>query len=149
LLPLQTLKTYFVYRSKRLEDSKNYREEEYIACKIITGEIATNKIDIHYFCEVTKPDLEITSNKIDLPALQVGEITQATTSIKNNTNKEIIFEILVPEFEACGLRVTPVVKTLTAKQEIEVNMEFHSFFKKMSIDLLNQIAQRKKPKVVV
>lgn len=65
---------------------------------------------------MTKPDLEITSNKIDLPALQVGEATQAVTSIKNNTNKEIVFEIFVPEFEACGLRVTPVVKTLTAKQ---------------------------------
>lgn len=84
-----------------------------------------------------------------MPALQVGEITQAATSIKNNTNKEIIFEIFVPDFEACGLKVTPVVKTLASKQEIEVNVEFHSFFKKMSIDLLNQIAQRKKPKLVI
>jgi hypothetical protein len=79
----------------------------------------------------------------------VGEVTQATTSLKNNTNKEIIFEIFVPEFEVCGLKVTPVVKTLPPKQEIEVNLEFHSFFKTLSSSLLNEITQKKQPKSVV
>ena len=37
LLPLQTLKTYIMYKSKKLEDSKNYREEDYITCRVITG----------------------------------------------------------------------------------------------------------------
>lgn len=37
LLPLQTLKTFIVYRSKKLEDGKNYREEDNISCKVITG----------------------------------------------------------------------------------------------------------------
>lgn len=122
LLPLQTVKTHIVYRSKKLEDSKSYREEDYIACRVITGEIATGKVDIHYSCEVVRPDLTVTSNKIDFQALQVGETVQATTSLRNNTNKEIIFEIFVPDFELCGLKVTPVVKTLPPKQEVEVNI---------------------------
>ncbi len=135
-----------MYRSKKLEDSKNYREEDYIGCKVITGEIATNKIDIHYSCEVVKPDLTVSSNKIDFCALQVGEITQAATSLKNNTNKEIIFEIFVPDYDVCGLKVTPVVRTLPPKQEVEVNIEYHSFFKTLTPSLLGQLAQKKLPK---
>jgi hypothetical protein len=119
LLPLQTLKTSLVYKSRQLEDNgKTYKEDDYIGCKIITGEISTTKLDLHYSCEVTRPDLSITQNKIDLPALQVGEVVQASTTIRNNTNKEILFEVFVPDFEACGLMVTPVVKTLAGKQEV-------------------------------
>jgi hypothetical protein len=82
-----------------LDDSgKNFKEEDYIGCKIITGEISTNKVDLHYTCEVTRADLSISNNKIDLPALQIDEIVQASTSIRNNTNKDILFELFVPDF---------------------------------------------------
>lgn len=43
---------------------------------------------------------------------------QASTVIKNNTNKDLVFEIFVPDVEICGLKITPVVKNLSAKQEI-------------------------------
>ena len=118
LLPLQTFKTQIFYNSKVLEENRVFREEDYINCRIITGEISTNKLDIHYNCEVVRPDLTIISNKVDLPALQIGEVVQASTSFRNNTNKEIVFEVFVPEQEISGLKVTPVVKTLPPKQEI-------------------------------
>ena len=72
LLALQTIKTHLIFNSSRLSDSKNYREEDRINCKVITGEIATSQLELHYVCEVTRPDLSLTQNKIDLPALQVG-----------------------------------------------------------------------------
>jgi hypothetical protein len=50
LLPLQTLKTHILYRSRRLEEGKNHREEDYIGCRVITGDIATSKLDLHYSC---------------------------------------------------------------------------------------------------
>lgn len=37
---------------------------------------------------------------------------------KNNINKDIVFEIFVPPFEVCGIKVTPVVKTLAPNQEV-------------------------------
>lgn len=64
----------------------------------MTGEIATSKLDLHYVCDVTRPDLSVSHNKINLPALQVDELVQTTTSIRNNTNKDILFEIFVPEY---------------------------------------------------
>ena len=84
-----------------------------------------------------------------MPALQIGEIVQAATLIRNNTNKDLIFEIFMPDYEACGLKVTPVVKNLPAKQEIEVSVEYHSFFKTLSPALLKKIADKSKPKVEV
>lgn len=91
LLPLQTLRTYIYFNSSRLPDGKNYREEDRIACKVITGEIATSQLDLHYTVEVTRPDLTLAHNKIDLPALQVGEVAQAATTIRNNSNKDLVF----------------------------------------------------------
>jgi hypothetical protein len=146
LLPLQTVRTHIVFNSSRLADGKNYREEDKLACKVITGEIATSQLDLHYFCEVTRPDLSLTHNKIDLPALQVAEIVQATTTLRNNSNKDLVFEIFVPDFAVCGLKLTPVVKHLPAKQEVEVNVEYHSFFKRLSPALLTTIAEKGKPK---
>ncbi len=52
----------------------------------------------------------------------------------------------MPDFEACGLKITPVVKFLPAKQEIEVNVEYHSFIKTLSPALLKKIADKNKPK---
>ncbi len=50
LLPLQTIKTHILFNSTRLSEGKNYREEDKIVCKVITGEIATSQVDIHYVC---------------------------------------------------------------------------------------------------
>lgn len=146
LLPLQTLKTHIIYRSRRLEDSRSYREEDYISCRVITGEIATSKLDIHYNCEVVRPDLTISHNKVDLPALQLGETVEATTAFRNNTNKEIIFEVFLPHLLVSGLSLTPVVKTLPPKQAVEINIQYLSAIKTLTPQLLQQIALQKQPK---
>jgi len=64
---------------------------------MITGELATKKFDIRYVCEVVRADLAFTNNKIELPALQEGETVSATTRISNNSSKEIIYELFVPD----------------------------------------------------
>jgi hypothetical protein len=146
LLPLQTLRTYIYFNSTRLPDAKSYREEDRIAFKVVTGEIATSQLDLHYTVEVTRPDLTLAYSKIDLPALQVGEVVQAATTIRNNSNKDLVFEIFLPDFKACGLKLTPVVRHLPAKQEVEVNVEYHSFFKTLSPALMREIAEGSRPK---
>lgn len=145
LLPLQTVRTHIIFNSSRLPDGKNYREEDKLPIKVITGEIATSQLELHYVAEVTRPDLTLTHNKIDLPALQIGEIVQAATTLRNNSNKDLVFEIFVPDFQVCGLKLTPVVKHLPAKQEVEVNVEYHSFFKTLSPALLRSIADKARP----
>lgn len=110
------MKKQIIYKSKSLEDKKSYREEGSIPCKIITGDIATSEIKIEYNCETIKPDLSLQHNKIDLKATQVDEISFASTILKNNINKDLIFELFVPPFEVCGLKITPVVKVLNPDQ---------------------------------
>lgn len=44
LLPLQTIKTHLIFNSSKLTESKNYREEDRVSCKVITGEIATSQL---------------------------------------------------------------------------------------------------------
>jgi len=53
-----------------------------------------------------------------LPALQVNEICQVATVFKNNSNKEITYELFYPFFEIAGLKITPAVKVLSPRQEV-------------------------------
>lgn len=72
LLPRQTIHTYLVYHSTPLEaNGKPHKEEGTITCKIITGQLAATEVKINFLCEVVRPDICITTNKIDLPTLQI------------------------------------------------------------------------------
>ena len=95
---------------------------------------------------MVRPDLTISHNKVDLPALQLGETIEATTAFRNNTNKEIIFEVFLPNPLVSGLSLTPVVKTLPPKQAVEINIQYLSAIKNLTPQLLQQIALQKQPK---
>jgi hypothetical protein len=86
--------------------------------------------------------LFIEKNKIELPALQINEICQVATVFKNNSNKEIIYELFYPFFEIAGLKITPAVKVLSPKQEVEVNIEYHSAYRKLTAAQLNEIRKK-------
>ncbi len=71
-MPKETITTFITYRSKKLDNNgKTFKEEGFIPCKIITGDIANTEVKINYTCETVRPDLCILNNKIDLPVLQV------------------------------------------------------------------------------
>ena len=115
-----------------------------MGCRVITGELATSKFDIRYACEVVRADVAFSKNRIDLPALQEGESVQASTRIRNNSNKEIIYELFVPPVLLSGLRVTPVVATLQPKEEVELSVQYKSAFKALTADLLREATTEKK-----
>lgn len=145
ILPRSTVKKYITYKSKPLDEYKKaMRDEGSIPCKIITGDIATDEIKIDYSCETIKPDLSVVHNHIDLQAIQVGEICYASTLLRNNLNKDLSYELFVPPFPVCGLQITPVVETLKPYQEIEINIEYHSFMKKVTPQLLSEVSPQKK-----
>ena len=50
-----------------------------------------------------------------------------------------MFELFHPPFEICGLKITPVVKVLAANHEVEVNIEYHSFKKRLSPTTLRDL----------
>lgn len=55
-----------------------------------------------------------------------------TLVIKNTTQKLMIFEFFLPKFEIAGLKLTPMVERIKAEESLEINIEYQSFFKKIS-----------------
>ena len=52
--------------------------------------------------------------KIDFPALQINENNTVNVSVFNSSERDIRFEIFLPYFEICGIKVTPAVKIIKA-----------------------------------
>lgn len=74
LLPKETRTKYIKFRTEKLVGTRSRHEEGVLHCKVITGNLETNEIKFHYNCDVRTPELSIGSSKIDLPALQEGEL---------------------------------------------------------------------------
>lgn len=51
----------------------------------------------------------------------------------------------MPHYEICGLKITPVVKTLGPYQEVEINIEYHSFMKKLGPNTLRDLNKANQP----
>lgn len=47
----------------------------------------------------------------------------------------MIFEFFLPKFEIGGLKLTPMVDRIKSEESVEINIEYQSFFKKISKDL--------------
>lgn len=43
----------------------------------------------------------------------------------------MIIEFFLPFYELCGLRMTPMVQQIQREQQIQVHLEYDSFFKKL------------------
>jgi len=43
----------------------------------------------------------------------------------------MIFEFFLPLFEVCGLKINPMVSKIKPDQEIKININYVSFFKKL------------------
>ena len=59
---------------------------------------------------------------MDIPVLQVEESYNLMVQIKNQTQRDIIFEIFLPEYEICGLKITPLVEKIPAEKSTEINI---------------------------
>lgn len=85
------------------------------------------------------------NNKLDLPALQEGELYSCAFEVKNNTSaKHLQFEVVVPHAEVCGMKVTPVVGSLRAGEVIQVMIDYTSRFRKLGPTTLKDLAKPKK-----
>ena len=69
---------------------------------------------------------------------------QASARLRNNSNKEVVYELFVPHQVVSGLRITPVVANLQPKEEVELSVQYCSGFKTLSPSLLKEIQQKKK-----
>jgi hypothetical protein len=70
--------------------------------------------------------------KIDFPTLQIGENSNHLLTIKNYSPKCYVCEIFLPYYKVCGLKISPLVFRLQKGKSIELSVEFHSFFKKLT-----------------
>jgi len=132
LLPKEKFQTNLIYRSTKIPGIDNRKDEGYLKCKIITGNIATKDLRLPYSCDIMKCPLEFSAMKIDIPVMQVDEMFNTTLMIKNTAYKTMIFEFFLPKFEVCGLKLTPMVERIKPEESVEINIEYQSFFKKIS-----------------
>ena len=44
-----------------------------------------------------------------MPVLQIDENYNTMILLKNDSKKDILFELFTPEFEICGIKITPMV----------------------------------------
>lgn len=51
----------------------------------------------------------------------------------------MIFEFFLPLFEVCGLKINPMVSKIKPDQEIEININYVSFFKKLKAQTLHEL----------
>ncbi len=54
----------------------------------------------------------------------------------------MIFEFFLPVPEICGLRINPMVSKIKPDQELEINIKYSSFFKKLKAYTLFELNQK-------
>ena len=89
-----------------------------------------------------KCPLNFSSLKNDFQVLQIGERTNTNIDIKNVSSRSIIFELFLPMFEICGLKLTPMVGTIEPNGTVEINIEYASFFKKLGPFTLEELREK-------
>jgi len=49
---------------------------------------------------------------------------------------------MLPEFEVCGLKMNPMIQKLKSEKSIEIQVEFYSFFKKLTPFTLEELKKK-------
>lgn len=102
----------------------------------MTGNIAVNQIKLPYKAAVIKCPLKFSTLKVDFPTLQIGERNTHLFVVKNYSPKTYICEFCLPHFELCGIKISPMVFKLSKGKSVELNLEYHSFMKKLGYSTL-------------
>lgn len=100
-----------------------------------------NQIKLPYKASVIKCPLKFSSLKVDFPTLQIGERNSHLFVVKNFSPKTYLCEFSLPHFEVCGLRISPMVFKLAKGKSVELNLEFHSFMKKLGYSTLKDLKE--------
>lgn len=142
LLPNEQLDTNLIYRSQEVKGLETRKDEGYLYCKIITGNISTKEIKIPYTTDILKCPLDFQAKRIDIQALQIDETFSTSVKVTNITQHDILFEFFLPEHEICGLKINPMVAQVKANSKIDIFIEYTSKFRKLKAGMLEQIRKQ-------
>ncbi len=78
----------------------------------ITGNICTKEIKLHYGANIAKCPLQFDKQRLEFPALPVGETSEIILSCTNKGQKIQEVEIVQPYFKVAGVQITPLVQAL-------------------------------------
>ena len=134
LLPKEKKQVFVVYRSEECIEFKGI-----VNVKSITGKILNKDYRLPYHVNVHKNPLKFSAKRIDFSVLQINEKTQANISIANASERDIKFEIFLPYFEVCGIKVTPAVATIKALSTIQVSFEYKANLRKIGAFTLENL----------
>lgn len=59
--------------------------------------------------------------------------------VKNYSPKTYICEFCLPHFELCGFKISPMVFKLAKGKSVELNLEYHSFMKKLGFSTMKDL----------
>lgn len=112
---------------------------------MITGEICARELKILYRVNVSKCPLQVDKQRIEFPALPQNENKEVVLEVKNTSLKNLLMELVPPNFQISGLIVNPLVVPLQAGRSSLVSIKFHSNFRDFSAQALEDMY---KPKLI-
>ena len=103
-----------------------------IVSMFITGNICTKELKIPYSVQISKSPIVFDKQKLEFPALPVGETSEIILSCINKSQKHYEIEIVPPYYRVAGVQITPVVQSLAPGEPNLISFKYLSEFRDLS-----------------
>lgn len=87
---------------------------------------------MNYLAHVDKCPIAFDKQRLEFPALPVGETSEIILSSTNKSGKEYEVEIVQPYYKVAGFQITPLVQSLPAGESNLISFKFLSEFRDLS-----------------
>ena len=101
-------------------------EENFVYVRFITGDIQSREVKVPYVANVVKCPLTTDKAKIEFPALPENENKEIVLELKNSSQKNLMVELVPPNFKLSGLIVNPLVAPLAGGKSTLVSVKYVS-----------------------
>jgi hypothetical protein len=100
-------------------------------------------LKIPYTANVSKCPLVADKAKLEFPALPENEHKEIVLEIKNASAKNLMMEVVPPNFYLSGLLVNPLVVPLSAGRSTLLSVKYHSEFRDFNAAALEDLYKPK------
>jgi hypothetical protein len=100
-------------------------------------------LKLPYIANVSKCPLVADKSKLEFPALPENEHKEIVLEIKNSSQKNLMMEVVPPNFQLSGLIVNPLVVPLSAGRSTLLSVKYHSKFREFTASALEDLYKPK------